>query len=124
MDPVPRRRLGVAATATLALALGACGSDDPSPTTDGASPPAAADGTIVAVDFTLSDLEITPGSELRVENRDSTTHTATADDGSFDIGGVQGGTTSDPVAGPSEPGKYTFHCEIHPSMTGTLTVEG
>lgn len=53
-------------------------------------------------------------------NQDSTKHTVTALDGSFD--------SSDILAGQSwthtfsTPGTYTFHCIYHSFMTGTITV--
>lgn len=56
---------------------------------------------------------------LSATNRDGFTHTVTSDDGVFDIT-VKGGAT---VSLPSlKPGTYAFHCQIHPSMRGTLTV--
>ena len=81
-------------------------------------------GTIVAQDFSLTDLTVAPGEEIVLRNDGDATHTATADDGSFDLGEVAGGETSDPVTAPEEPGSYPFHCQIHASMTATLTVEG
>ena len=56
---------------------------------------------------------------LIVTNRDGFTHTVTSDDGVFDVT-VNGGKTK---SMPSlKPGTYAFHCKIHPSMKGTLTV--
>jgi plastocyanin len=82
------------------------------------------DGTIVAEDFSLTDITVAPGAEIVLQNDGAATHTATADDGSFDLGEVAGGETSDPGTAPTTPGEYPFHCEIHDSMTATLTVEG
>ena len=50
------------------------------------------------------------------------TRIVTADDGDFDSGTVSGGSSGSFTA-PSDPGEYAFHCEIHDSMTATLTVE-
>jgi len=84
----------------------------------------AAEGAIVAVDFELSDTTVAPGAEIVLQNDGATRHTATSDeDGLFDLE-ADGGSTSDPGTAPDEPGDYTFHCEIHSSMTATLTVEG
>ena len=84
----------------------------------------AEEGTIVAVDFELSDLTVAPGEEIYLQNDGEQNHTATSDeDGLFDLE-ADGGSTSDPDTAPEEPGEYTFHCEIHSSMTATLTVEG
>ena len=47
--------------------------------------------------------------------RASATHTATADDGSFDPGEVGGRRDVGPVTAPTSPGDYAFHCEIHPT---------
>jgi plastocyanin len=126
----------------LALGLAACGDDDGGGTaasstsaadtsgtdgygtTTGGGAAAGTDGTIVAKDFSLTDLTVKPGDPIRLENQGGTTHTATADDGEFDLGRVGPGDTSDDGTAPDEPGSYAFHCEIHPSMTATLTVEG
>ncbi len=48
-------------------------------------------------------------------------HTVTADDGAFDEELPDGETIS--VTMPSEAGEYPYHCEIHPSMTATITVQ-
>ena len=81
------------------------------------------DGAVVAQGIAFAnDLTVEPGGEFILDNQDSTVHTLTADDGSFDSGEVPGSNQSDPIVAPDESGAYTFHCEIHASMTGTLTV--
>lgn len=127
-----------AMVALLVGSVAACGSDDDSTagTSDGSTTsqaPAGDDygdgggegeaGTIVAQDFSLTDLTVSAGEEIVLRNDGDVTHTATADDGSFDLGEVAGGESSDPAAAPDEPGSYPFHCEIHSGMTATLTVE-
>lgn len=134
------RTLVVAAMVALLVgSVAACGSDDDSAagTSEGSTTsqaPAGDDygdaggeaeaGTIVAQDFSLTDLTVSAGEEIVLRNDGEVTHTATADDDSFDLGEVAGGESSDPATAPDEPGTYPFHCEIHPSMTATLTVEG
>jgi plastocyanin len=117
----------------------ACGSDDTSaPAGDTAAgtpsgddyggpdgaPEEGTGGTIVAEDFSLTDLTVAPGAEIVLQNDGAAPHTATADDGAFDLGEVAGGETSAPGTAPTTPGAYPFHCEIHDRMTATLTVEG
>jgi plastocyanin len=80
-------------------------------------------GTIVAADFELSSTSVAAGGEVTFRNDDGTAHTVTADDGAFDTGPVAAGESGTFTA-PQAPGEVAFHCEIHPSMTGTLTVEG
>lgn len=58
---------------------------------------------------------------VAVVNNDGVPHTWTSVDDVFNLsldGGAQGTFTFD---GPRE---YAFFCSIHPSMTGTITVEG
>lgn len=79
--------------------------------------------TIVAKDFSLTSITVAPGAAVKIENEGSAPHTVTADDGAFDSGRVSGGSSSS-ITAPTEAGSYPFHCEVHPSMAGTLTVEG
>ena len=52
-------------------------------------------------------------------NQDSTTHTVTASDGSFDSGDIHaGGSWTHTFAA----GTYSFHCTYHSYMKGTITV--
>jgi plastocyanin len=66
---------------------------------------------------------VAPGTEIAVSNVDGAQHTLTADDGSFNTGGLDGGATI-AITAPDVPGTYSFVCNIHPSMTGSLTVDG
>jgi plastocyanin len=62
------------------------------------------------------------GSEITWTNADPAPHTVTADDGSFDSGPLgQGGTFSTTF---NEAGDVAYACSIHPSMKGTVTVQG
>jgi plastocyanin len=54
-------------------------------------------------------------------NDDSTEHTITADDGSFDSGPISSGDTFDNTF--DAPGDFGYHCSIHPFMTGVVIVE-
>lgn len=56
---------------------------------------------------------------LSATNRDGFTHTVTSDSGAFDVT-IEGGATETLPA--LTPGTYEFHCEIHTSMRGTITV--
>lgn len=143
-QPVRRSvRFAAALTALLLVGLTACGSDsedaetgDGVTTTTTAAPGGGDDGYgggggggaseetyIEAKDFSLTSITVAAGTSVKVENAGSATHTVTADDGGFDSGRVAGGASGSLTA-PTAPGEYPFHCDIHPSMTGTLTVEG
>ncbi|MGW4202163.1 cupredoxin domain-containing protein [Streptomyces sp. NPDC004726] len=79
---------------------------------------------IAIEDFTLApaNLEVSPGTEVTVTDRDSVTHTVTATGSKpFDTGDITAGSTATFTA-PSTAGSYPYTCTIHPFMKGTLTV--
>jgi plastocyanin len=60
-------------------------------------------------------------ARVDVTNHDSTAHTFTANGGnSFDTGSIDPGKSSRLSA--LKPGRYPYHCSIHPFMHGTLVV--
>jgi plastocyanin len=82
---------------------------------------AGSGATLAIRDFSFAATSVAPGGLVTVDNADSADHTVTAEGGEFASGEVSGGTTSSFQA-PDEAGTYEFACEIHPDMTGTLTV--
>ena len=85
----------------------------------------AQSGTAVSiVDFAFqpASIEVPAGSTVTWTNAGAAPHTVTADDGSFDSGQLKPGATFSQTF--STPGTYTYHCEIHPQMTGTVVVTG
>jgi len=72
--------------------------------------------------FKPSPAPVQVGQQIRWHNTDAVAHTATQDGGGgFDTGLIAAGGTSGPVM-LSAPGSIGYHCTIHPSMVGTLTV--
>jgi plastocyanin len=124
-------------TAALGLSVGfaACGDDDdssdsvPAATTQApagstaAPSEAAAEAAITISGRSFGEpLTVAAGTTVTVTNDSPETHTLTADDGSFDTDGLESGATAQLTF--DEPGTFPFHCEIHPSMQGSITVTG
>jgi plastocyanin len=136
-----RSKLPPLAFALVALSLGlaACGggSDDTTTTTETetteASPEpsggvpapsgeAARSEKVEIVEFAYDPDPVTvqAGGKVIWLNQDTAPHTATADDGSFDTGTLERGKLKSETF--KEPGTYTYFCEIHPTMHGTVEV--
>ena len=72
--------------------------------------------------FKPANITIKPGTKVRWINKDSTQHTATANNGAFDSGFLRKGqryARTFKRAGK----KYAYHCEPHPHMMGSVTVK-
>jgi plastocyanin len=125
-----------------ALALSACGSSDDSSTDATSADTAPAETTTEAeagsspapsgeaqrsekvkiVEFTYQPdpVMVQAGGKVIWQNEDTAPHTATADDGSFDTGTLERGKLKSETF--KEPGTFTYFCEIHPDMHGTVEV--
>jgi plastocyanin len=87
----------------------------------------AQDQNVVTVpirDFFFDPAEITveSGTTVMWVNEGSHPHTVTSDDGQFDSEALNPGDSF--MVTFSGQGTLTYHCEIHPSMTGSVTVGG
>lgn len=124
-----RRVAAALAVAGILLGLAACGDDDDDASSDTTASTQAEDSggdgggeaTLDVTEFRFEDVSAPAGGTLAVTNDSSGPHTFTADDGDFDEELPVGETVD--VQVPSEPGEYPFHCNIHPSMQATLTVQ-
>jgi plastocyanin len=127
----------------IAFALASCGGDDETTVTetepaatapnpaDESSPaetaPAPSGGLERSVKVEIADFAYDPeparvetGGKVIWQNLDAAPHTATADDGSFDTGTLEEGKIGSESF--KEAGTYTYFCEIHPTMHGTVEV--
>ncbi len=76
--------------------------------------------TIVDNDFTPSSVEVALGGEVVWTNTGQNPHTVTFDDDGPDSGTLAPGDTFEATF--EEAGEFTYVCEIHSSMSGTVTV--
>ncbi len=84
---------------------------------------AATEGAVVEIrDYNLrpSAPSVLSGQTVTFQNLGAAVHRIIADDGSFDSRDLSPGTGFNAVVTAS--GKLRIHCEIHPSMTATITV--
>ena len=116
------------------LGLAACGDDDDDDgavaTSAGASATTVASGgeQTNAITITVSGNAFDPATAeaaagkvvFNVTNQDSVKHTFTIDGTDVDIALDPNGSGS--AEAELAPGTYPWHCKIHTSMTGTLTV--
>lgn len=121
----------VAGLFVLALLVAACSSDDgggSTAATGGGSTGATAEtggtggGTTVTIEgfaFQPDTITVSGPTDVTITNKDSSPHSFTADDGSFDVKIDPGATQTVSV----DVSKTTpFHCTFHPQMTGTVEV--
>src|SRR4051812_19510122 len=66
--------------------------------------------------FSPSTVSVTVGATVTWVNNDAITHTVTADNGSFNSGNITPGNSFTHAF--STVGTVTYHCSIHPMMTG------
>ena len=139
-------RVPLPVTFLAVIALAACGGGSPTaaPTTAAPGTPAAATGTpagatatpaaivcgatgsgtaatIVDFSFAPNPVTVSSGGFATWTNNDGTTHTVTFDSGP-NCGNVAAGASV--TATFSVPGTYAYHCTIHSSMKGSVTVSG
>ena len=76
--------------------------------------------TIQDFAFAPGDLSVAAGTTITITNNDTTAHTVTADDGSFDTGPIEPGASATLTLDTA--GTFAYHCTFHPNMTATLTV--
>jgi plastocyanin len=70
--------------------------------------------------FFPSPVIVRPGQTVLWRNTDTVTHHVVFDDGSIDTGTLAPSTLSQPEMISGSGGNY--HCSIHPSMVGEITV--
>jgi plastocyanin len=115
----------LAALFALMLLAAACGGDETPPANDGGSPGESAssgggaDLTIVDFGFSPTELSVTEGQTISINNTGDVAHTFTTDDGAIDQTISPGETVDVTLTGVTSGG---FHCRFHTQMTGTLTV--
>ena len=89
------------------------------------APTAGAQGQTMTVSiedffFSPANMTVAPGTTVTWVNNGQSPHTSTADDGTWDSGTLQPGKSFSFTF--DQAGTYTYHCSIHPDMTGTITV--
>lgn len=119
----------------LVLALSACGGGDSSDsastaaTTEseaGSTPAPSGEASrsekvkIVEFAYGPDPVTVQVGGKVIWLNEDTAPHTATADDGSFDTGTLERGKLKSETF--KRAGTFTYFCEIHPTMHGTVEV--
>jgi len=139
----------IAALVALSLGLMACGGSGSDSTSEAETAPPASEETTEAgageeaestesepapsgeakksekveiVEFTYQPdpVVVQVGGKVIWQNEDTAPHTATADDGSFDTGTIEKGKIGSETF--KEAGTFTYFCEIHPTMHGTVEV--
>lgn len=70
--------------------------------------------------FNPADIQAKVGQTVTFTNGDSAPHTATLDDGTCTTPNIASGKADGLVF--TAAGTYPFHCRVHPTMKGTITV--
>ena len=83
-------------------------------------PPMAKTIEIVDFSFQPSTVTVPVGTTVTWTNHGSVEHTVTSANGKFESGTIANGSEFKHIF--SQPGTYSYHCSIHPSMIGEVVV--
>lgn len=123
--------LRVIAILLMSMGVAACGGYS-APSTPSVTPTAAPAGsTTVTISsgastqttsaFGANPLTVTAGATISWLNSDNTTHTSSADGQQWSSGDIPPGGRFNLTM--STTGRFTYHCQIHPNMVGTIVVQ-
>ncbi len=78
--------------------------------------------TMQGLAYTPPEITVAPGTTVRWVNQEQADHTVTSDEpgGPLDSGVLDEGESFEYTF--ETPGTFTYHCEIHPFMTASVTV--
>ena len=114
----------VIALLIVVLCAAACGGTSVSPTSQPAGQPAGgvgqADVTITSLKFEPAQLSVSAGATVKWTNQDNVAHTVTSDSGDWDSGSLSQGQSFSHTF--TQAGTFAYHCTVHPTMKGTITV--
>ena len=85
-------------------------------------PPAVRSASVDIASFRFKPalIAVRRGGRVRWTNSDTASHTATADDRSFDTQGLDHGQSQTVTF--STPGRFPYHCDFHPFMKAVVVV--
>ncbi len=86
------------------------------------SSPGGTEVSIANFAFSPDTLTVKPGTTVKWTNNDTTAHTVTADDKSFDSGNLDPGKSFSFTF--KQAGTFSYHCSIHPNMKAKVVVTG
>jgi plastocyanin len=123
--------LRIAVILSISIGFAACGGSSAPSGPSAAPTPAPPGSTTVTISsgassqttaaFGANPLTISAGTTISWLNSDNTTHTSTADGQQWTSGDIPPGGRFN-FAFPS-PGRFTYRCQIHPNMVGTVVVQ-
>jgi plastocyanin len=128
-----RRLLLILSCTALALPVAGCGGDEESgggSSSSGSAPADSGSGTdavkvgMEEIEYVPKEVKVKKGGTITWTNSDSVTHTVTKNGGpgpEFDSGNMEVDATFEQKFTMDGPIDYV--CTIHPSQTGTITVE-
>jgi plastocyanin len=93
------------------------------PTTAPTNTPTSTGNSVSIMNFAFSPLTLTvkTGTKVTWTNKDTVTHTVTADQGAFNSGFLSSGNGFSFTF--TQAGTYSYHCNIHHSMMATIVVQ-
>ena len=120
------RRTAVLLVVLSGSVLTGCGAGSTPAASSAAGPttsvaPTAGGTTYTVAGYAFPALSVAPGAVITLVDGDAEAHTVTSDVGTFDSGTFDG-TAPGSLTAPTKPGRYPFHCTVHPSMHGVLVV--
>jgi len=124
MHHVRSAALSIATILAIAACAGATTTAAPGTTSVPPAATSAASGDAVSIvdrSFQPGAITVPVGTTVTWTNNDSTGHTVTADDGSFDSKTIATGATFTQTFAAA--GTFAYHCAIHPSMKATVVVQ-
>ena len=113
--------VGVVASAIYAFVPIATRADAPSPVPSTVASPSGTTVDTKNFAYAPATISVHPGDTVTFKNSDSTAHTVTASDKSFDSGNMDQGATWSHVF--AKAGTYAYVCSYHTYMQGTIVVK-
>jgi len=118
---------GGASSVSPPKASSAAKSASPTVTPSAAVPAKAKPAKVKPVVISIKDFTykvsgpVSPGAKIMMKNADGEVHSITSAKGGFNVN-VDGRGGTAVLTAPKKPGTYTFICNFHGNMTGTLVV--